>query len=161
MTSALLVLMLVVIGPIGERMDANPPDGLDAPFEALPFLCNDCSDCGFNTHTVHSPAAGDGLYDAALHGCSSHGGCDSHQDCWMQEDDADTEEIAEKEVRLAGIAEAVRMAILTSDAVGLREVLRQPEVAFEVSRGAAQVIGCGGLVVAHFPVPSDLATLVQ
>lgn len=39
--------------------------------------------------------------------------------------------------------------------------IERPEVQWRTERNAAQVIGCGGLVVAHFPLSDDFAQMVD
>lgn len=157
-----LLLLPLVLAALGGGPEAPvTPDGLDVPFAVLPFSCNDCSSCGLNQHTVHTSPIGEGLWDAALHNCQSHGGCDSHQRCFYEDDGLVEASTPERDAELGGIAEQLRRAIVGRDVSAIRSVMSLPEVTWNSGRHAAQVVGCGGLVLAHFPLPLDLAELLE
>ena len=153
-----LMVLLVFLGPplsVGPS-GVQPDDGLARPFDSRFDGCIDCGGCGDNFHYTNdeAPLPTYSLWpDQSLHPylqcfpgtCLVHGICGGDD----QEDMAAQPSVASE-------LEAVRQAVASGDAEVLSDVLRtaSPRVKLSTERSAIQVSGCGGEIVAHFPLPA-------
>lgn len=132
--------------------------GADVPIEALD--CADCSNCGFGEHMMHSSPIQDPNHEGSEHSCEP-GDCSTDHDRCFAEDEQDQEELAALARERGAVAERVRVAIATDDVAGLSAALEYPHVELNVTRRAVQVIGCGDLVVASFPLDPAVVVALQ
>lgn len=142
-----LVVLLEPLAGVGPSRGSTD-QGLLKPIDS-PFDCIDCISCGLQQHATgwwspnpdYSPEDGP-------HTCGS-GWCLSHGVCGGKEEESATETPLEVEL------EAIRRAVASGQASELSDVLgwASPRVKMSTSRSAIQVSGCGGEIVAHFPLP--------
>lgn len=151
---ALFLLPALLLGG-GWADDAPLPLSSHAPIAAL--ACNDCSNCGFNTHLMHGSPVGDPIYVGDHPNCLQ-GACGGHQSCFAEQEDEQDMAMA---ASLGRLGEAVRQAVVTNDAAALDAAIRQDPSRVIVTSGAVQILGCDDLVVAHFPLSRQLAVAVQ
>jgi hypothetical protein len=112
--------------------------------------CAECPDCPFNKHALVSE--GDDEVIGQSHDCTTPGSCEGvHSPCSAF---AALDTPAKLEIYLARVQQASRDALvpLVSE-LGDYAVLN-------VGRGALQIFGCSGQVVAHLPLDEAKATLL-
>ena len=94
-------------------------------------------------HKLKDEAApGSGRSGAHIHGCTSNGSCGDHKEC----PDGGT------------MSQIVRTLREATPQVLASAVARHPQLMLNGDRGALQLVGCGGAVVASYPV-ATLASL--
>ena len=123
--------------------------GSPPPVDLASEGCVDCTSCAGGQHQTNDTAPELEYSDShsGVHGCMSstcivHGVCGGFAN-------------AEQSQILGQRLQAVQVAIAEGNVRALEDLLDdQRRVRFVPERGAIQLIGCGGAVVAHFKLPN-------
>jgi hypothetical protein len=152
----LLIGFVVLLQPVASSQPGPGTSSGEAsnPLNPERRICIDCVICGANQHMtgVWGPNPDYSEYPDGQHSCpEGWGTCLEHGICGGKD-----EEDSAAQPSLSSELEAVRQALASGDAEVLSDVLRtaSPRVKLSTERSAIQVSGCGGEIVAHFPLPA-------
>lgn len=166
--AAALVLLAGTAAMTPIDLETGPPteSPWETGFEALD--CFDCLECWENTHMLIEPIVPPGgVIGVHPHPCTENNGdCGPYTSCLMEEEQDDAQTALASAIQRGAAAERVRTALLRDDFGALRSSLEGGQDAshlyLNAERSAIQVLGCGGSVVAHFPLSKEqVASLTQ
>lgn len=149
LVGVMVVLTAVVtMSRLGGRLEAaEPVNVLTMAFGSMDD-CVDCFECGGNGHKAFQLLNGYHELGAGVHStCFETGSCALQHPMTCNIGSTELKETLER----------VRLAVLAADEVQLIRIVGDDDrVQFVQTRSAVQVVGCGGQVVAHFPVGAEV-----